>query len=66
MEGFPNIFIEAWACGVPVLSLHVDPGGVIKKEGLGEIADGNINTLVIGNGSISDTQTILPKRQGDT
>jgi len=51
MEGFPNIFIEAWACGVPVLSLHVDPGGVIKKEQLGEIADGNIYTLL----SVIDT-----------
>lgn len=46
MEGFPNIFIEAWSCGVPVLSLHVDPGGVIKKEGLGHTADGDMKKLI--------------------
>ena len=46
MEGFPNIFIEAWGCGVPVLSLYVDPGDVIKREGLGYVADGNLDLLI--------------------
>lgn len=46
MEGFPNIFIEAWGCGVPVLSLYVDPGDVMKREGLGYVADGNLDLLI--------------------
>jgi hypothetical protein len=45
MEGFPNIFIEAWAYGIPVLSLYVDPGSVIEKEKLGEITNGDIDRL---------------------
>lgn len=46
MEGFPNIFIEAWACGVPVLSLNFDPGGVIEKEHLGVVANGDVDILL--------------------
>lgn len=47
-EGFPNVFIEAWACGIPVFSLYVDPGNIIKNERLGEVANGEMDKLIKG------------------
>jgi len=46
MEGFPNVFIEAWVYGLPVYSLSFDPGDVILNEKLGVMANGNIDAIV--------------------
>jgi len=46
-EGFPNTFLQAWASGTPVVSLTVDPDGLIEKRGLGILA-GNIESAVSG------------------
>ena len=39
-EGMPNIFLEAWALGVPALTLEFDPDEVITTRRLGVAADG--------------------------
>lgn len=51
-EGMPNIYLEGWSRGVPALSLHHDPDGVIVREGLGGFAGGSSERLV----NIADEQ----------
>jgi glycosyltransferase involved in cell wall biosynthesis len=44
IEGFPNVYLQAWIRGVPVVTL-IDPDRVIEREGLG-IAAGSPAELV--------------------
>lgn len=37
IEGFPNVYLQAWINGVPVVTL-IDPDGVIARAGLGLVA----------------------------
>jgi glycosyltransferase involved in cell wall biosynthesis len=46
LEGMPNIFLEAWARSVPVLTLSFDPDGLIARHGLGITAQGDWQRFV--------------------
>jgi glycosyltransferase involved in cell wall biosynthesis len=45
LEGLSNVFLEAWARGVPALALSHDPDGLISERGLGWYADGSLERL---------------------
>jgi glycosyltransferase involved in cell wall biosynthesis len=46
LEGMPNVFLEAWALGVSVLTLEFDPDDVVTRHGLGVAAAGSWERFV--------------------
>jgi glycosyltransferase involved in cell wall biosynthesis len=45
MKVSPILFLEAWATGVPVISLSANPGDVIDKFNLGVCCNGNLEKM---------------------
>lgn len=45
-EGFPNTFVQAAKNGTPIVSLRVDPDGMLEKYSLGRCAQGDFGALV--------------------
>lgn len=48
LEGMPNVFLEAWARGIPVLTLRFDPDGRVRGRGLGISAGDDWDAFVAG------------------
>jgi glycosyltransferase involved in cell wall biosynthesis len=44
-EGFPSSFVEACSVGTPLLSLRVDPDGILSRQGVGIMANSDMESL---------------------
>jgi len=56
LEGMPNSFLEAWAHGVPVLTLEFDPDRIVAESQLGVTAEGSWDRFVAGAQQLWDSR----------
>ncbi len=56
-EGFPNTYIHAWTNGAPILSLEVNPDGILDEFACGICCQGDFRRLV------ESLRSILKDRQ---
>ncbi len=53
-EGFPSVFLEAWASGTPVASMKIDPNQVIQRLGLG-VVSGSVERAIADIKALMDS-----------
>lgn len=57
IEGFPNVFIQAWAQGKPTVSLYYDPDNMIRDNNIGYVS-GNFEQLVKDTKALIENKTL--------
>lgn len=63
-EGFSNNIIQAWLQAKPVVAYEFDPGGLIAKNDLGYVSNGNFDLFLDNAGSMIDDKE-LRERLGE-
>jgi len=60
-EGFPNVFMQAWQYGKPVVSLEYDPDQLLESKGLGLVSNDDLNTFNTNIKRIIDNKKLRNK-----